>query len=56
MKVTDYILIKIYRKPKEYVFTYGDFTDEVDSKLQRPKLSCRNSIEAPFLIALVAKL
>ena len=32
MKVTDYILNKIDRLPKGYVFTYGDFTDEVDSK------------------------
>lgn len=32
MKVTDYIINKIDRLPKGYVFTYGDFTNEVDSK------------------------
>ena len=32
MKVTDYIGVTIDRLPKGYVFTYGDFTTEVNQK------------------------
>ena len=32
MKVSDYIIFKIDRLPKGYVFTYGDFIDEVNKK------------------------
>lgn len=32
MKVTDYIVNKIERLPKGYVFTYGDFVTEVNKK------------------------
>jgi hypothetical protein len=32
MKVSDYIIFRIGRLPKGYVFTYGDFIDEVNKK------------------------
>ena len=32
MKVSDYIIFKIGRLPKGYVFTYEDFIDEVNKK------------------------
>ena len=32
MKTTDYIIYKIDRLPKGYVFTYSDFVNEVNNK------------------------
>jgi hypothetical protein len=32
MKVSDYIALTIDRLPKGYVFTYADFTTEVNKK------------------------
>jgi hypothetical protein len=32
MKITEYIIKKINRFPKEYIFTYNDLLDEVNNK------------------------
>lgn len=53
MKVTDYIASKIERLPKGYVFTYSDFTTEVNKK--EAVIKSLNRLEAKGKIIKLSK-